>query len=109
MTDSTSRTPQPTSPLFPLGRVVITTNAADRLASFAVEPSELIARHAVGDWGDLDPEDVQENRFSLDKQLRLLSSYPVCDGADEGCRDHRIWIITEADRSLTTLLRPEDY
>jgi hypothetical protein len=61
----------------------------------------LLARHASGDWGDVPPEDADENRLSIEHGFRVLSSYSV-DG-------ERIWIITEADRSATTLLLPEEY
>lgn len=84
---------------FPLGRIVMTANAADRLP--AVEVEKALHRHAAGDWGELCPEDIQENELSLKEGFRLLSVY----GAGEG----RFWIITEADRSVTTVLMPEDY
>lgn len=60
-----------------------------------------LARHAKGDWGDLCEEDKRENELSLRKGFRLLSAYKN----DE----HKIWIITEADRSVTTVLFPEEY
>lgn len=59
-------------------------------------------RHANGDWGDVCPEDRAENELSLNHELRLLSVY-----ADK--RREVFWIITEADRSVTTVLLPEDY
>jgi hypothetical protein len=84
---------------FPLGQLVITRNAAGRLT-----PEEIaagIARHARGDWGDVGVEDAAENELSLREGFRLLSAY--------GRGDRRFWIITEADRSATTVLLPEDY
>ena len=60
-----------------------------------------IRRHIRGDWGDLDQEDIQENELSLRKGFRLLSSYKY--------RNEKIWIITEADRSATTVLFPDEY
>ncbi len=99
--------PQPG--LFPPGEVVVTPSALDRLMMFQVEPATLVARHLQGDWGDVPAEDTRENEYSLRHGLRILSSYPVCDAADEGCQEHRIWVLTEADRSATTILRPEDY
>jgi hypothetical protein len=84
---------------FPLGQIVMTANAADRLDAVAVV--EALRRHALGDWGDLCPEDARENELSLKEGFRLLSVY----GTDE----RRFWIITEADRSVTTVLMPEDY
>ena len=84
---------------FPLGQLVITRNAAGRLT-----PEEIvdgIARHARGDWGDIGAEDAAENERSVREGLRLLSAY--------GRGDRRFWIITEADRSTTTVLMPDDY
>ena len=85
---------------FPLGRVVATPNAM-----LAVPMSEFISaikRHRSGDWGDVDEHDRQENELSLQRWLRLLSVYHTRAGV-------KFWIITEADRSVTTLLLPEDY
>ncbi|GAI63035.1 unnamed protein product [marine sediment metagenome] len=61
-----------------------------------------LQRHAKGDWGDLSEEDKKENEYSLDRRLRLLSAY-------EQHGLPKIWIITEADRSVTTILFPEEY
>jgi hypothetical protein len=61
-----------------------------------------ITRHAAGDWGECDPEDWQENEHALKEGFRLLSVYRSSRGV-------KFWIITEADRSLTTVLLPEDY
>jgi len=61
----------------------------------------LVQRHASGDWGDLDPQDKAENELSLREGFRILSAYEL-----EGTR---YWIITEADRSATTILLPEEY
>jgi hypothetical protein len=65
-----------------------------------------LARHASGDWGDLDGLDKRQNDSAVKEGYRILSAYdvPVADGETE-----RIWIITEGDRSATTLLKPEDY
>ena len=62
---------------------------------------QTLKRHARGDWGDLCPEDRKENELSLKEGFRLLSVY--------GTGERRFWIITEADRSVTTVLLPEDY
>ena len=89
---------------FSLGRIVWTRGVNDRVAvdtSFSLFIWESLKRHTTCDWGELSAEDKKENDFSLDKQLRLLSSY-----------QHggiKIWIITEADRSVTTILFPEEY
>ena len=85
---------------FPLGRLVITRNAQESLHPKDVAAA--IARHASGDWGELDEHDRRENEWSLVHGYRLLSAYR--DRANV-----RFWIITEADRSATTVLLPKDY
>jgi hypothetical protein len=87
---------------FPLGRVVATPGALEALASAEQSPLEFLQRHASGDWGELDDADRRENEFSLDKRLRLLSAYRTK-------LEEKLWIITEADRSVTTLLMPSEY
>jgi len=88
------------SPSFPLGIVVITPNALNQLAPADVQRG--LQRHQAGDWGDLGEEDWRENDTALRTGLRLLSSYRSTSGAT-------FWIITESDRSATTLLMPDDY
>lgn len=85
---------------FPIGQLVATPNALSRLL-----PEEIlfgIVRHQSGDWGDVDKDDRKENDLSLEKGFRLFSVYNGKYGA-------RFWIITKADRSVTTVLMPEDY
>lgn len=89
------------APLFSLGHVVATPGALDALVAAGQDPAELLDRHRAGDWGEVPPEDAAENRRSVRHGWRILSSYPVGAG--------RVWIITEADRSSTCLLLPEDY
>jgi hypothetical protein len=84
---------------FPLGRLVMTTNAARRLT--LREMNDGLRRHAAGDWGDLCREDAKANDQALLDGGRLLSAY--------GEGDQRFWIITEADRSATIILMPADY
>ncbi|MDP9477752.1 MAG: hypothetical protein M3R38_19060 [Actinomycetota bacterium] len=72
------------------------------LSEAGEDPLRLLARHATGDWGDLDGHDRRENRRSLKNGWRVLSSYPVGDNL-------KVWVITEADRSYTTILLPEEY
>ena len=84
---------------FPLGQLAITSNASLRLATEEVLVA--LRRHASGDWGDLCPEDTMANDEALEHGGRLLSAY--------GQGEHRFWVITEADRSSTTVLLPEDY
>ena len=89
-------------PRFPLGDVVATPGALDALCEAQQEPLELLRRHQQGDWGDLDEEDKAENEFSLEHDLRLLSAYTLPTQV-------KIWVITEWDRSVTTLLLPAEY
>jgi hypothetical protein len=72
------------------------------LGRLEVSPSELLERHASGDWGDVPPEDARENEFALERGFRVMSSYPLYGGV-------RVWVITEADRSSTCLLLPSEY
>jgi len=65
-------------------------------------PATFLARHVVGDWGDVDEDDRAENELSVREGFRVLSAYHLRDGT-------RIWIITEADRSSTTILLPSEY
>jgi hypothetical protein len=85
----------------PLGRVVATPGALEVLVEAGEDPLCYLARHASGDWGELDEGDRRENEQSLKHGWRILSSYPVGEKI--------IWIITEADRSVTTILLPEEY
>jgi hypothetical protein len=87
---------------FPLGRLVATPGALKALEEAGQQPSALLSRHAVGDWGDLGEEDKRENEFSVTRYLRILSAYVLPTGV-------KVWVITEADRSVTTLLLPDEY
>lgn len=89
--------------LFPLGRVVATPGALALLAEAGADARELLERHVRGDWGGVSPEDAKENELSVREGFRIVSSYPI---GDNGAK---IWIITEADRSSTTVLLPEEY
>ncbi|MBM4091908.1 MAG: hypothetical protein FJ276_21130 [Planctomycetes bacterium] len=89
-------------PKFPLGRVLATPGALAALADSSQLPREFLRRHALGDWGELSDADTEANEEGLVHDDRLLSSYRTRLGV-------RIWIITEADRSSTTLLLPEEY
>jgi len=76
--------------------------APQALEKAGQQPQEFLDRHAAGDWGEVDSHDAKENEISLQRGFRLLSSYTTEAG-------DRLWIITEADRSATTLLLPEEY
>ena len=89
-------------PLFPLGRIVATPGAFDALARANQSPQEFLNRHVTGEWGELGNEDKAENNYSLKHGFRILSSYKTAAG-------EKLWLITESDRSLTTLLQPEEY
>jgi hypothetical protein len=92
----------PVSAKFALGQLVATPGALAALEATQQDPLSFVQRHVQGDWGDLDAHDIAENEFSLTHGLRLLSAYTLTDNT-------RIWIITEADRSVTTILLPEEY
>jgi hypothetical protein len=87
---------------FPLGRIVATPSALRALEHANQSAASFLGRHAGGDWGELDREDVRENEFSRAQGFRLLSSYTTAAG-------EKLWIIAEADRSSTTLLLPDEY
>jgi len=90
---------------FALGRLLMTRGVNEQVAEnvdFAKFVNESLDRHRKGDWGDLSDEDKNENELSLKEGYRLLSAYEA-----EGLP--KIWIITEADRSATTILFPEEY
>ncbi len=88
--------------LFPLGQVVATPAALCAIEKSGQQPGEFLGRHVSGDWGDLDKHDVEENEFSLQHGLRLLSAYQTSAG-------EKLWVITEVDRSSTCILLPEEY
>jgi hypothetical protein len=90
-------------PLFSLGQLVATPGALAALEKAGQTPLEFLARHVRGDWGELTEEDRKENQLSLERGFRLLSSYRTNAG------DAKLWVITEADRSATTILLPEEY
>ena len=85
---------------FQLGQIVATPNALNHLTQDDIRSG--IIRHQSGDWGDLDADDRKENDLALERGTRLLSAYQASNGT-------KFWIITEADKSSTTVLMPEDY
>ena len=91
-----------TNPLFNLGDVVATPQSISVLNDHGVSVQSLLQRHASGDWGDLCAEDTQANNDALQYGDRLLSSYVI----SESCK---VWVITEWDRSVTTILLPSEY
>jgi hypothetical protein len=89
-------------PLFARGQVVLTPGTLAALERANQTPGEFLARHVAGDWGEVPQEDKAENEVSLLNGYRLLSAYHTSLG-------ERLWVLTEADRSVTTLLLPEEY
>ena len=93
---------RPTLSQFPLGETYITPGAEEALMIAGQTGIEFLRRHMSNDWGDLSDEDMQENELSLKEGFRLLSAYRTAKG-------QKLWIITEADRSATTILLPSEY
>ena len=85
----------------PLGHVVATPAALDLVREHGLDVVALLHRHRSGDWGDVSRHDARANDRSARNGTRVLSAYDTAGG--------RLWIITEADRSATTVLRPSDY
>ncbi|WP_247539135.1 hypothetical protein [Ralstonia pseudosolanacearum] len=94
--------PTPSPPRLRLGQLLATPAAAAALAAAGVSVFKLLNRHARGDWGDLSEEDHQQNNLAAIAGQRVLSSYLLSTG-------QKVWILTEWDRSLTTVLLPDDY
>lgn len=88
--------------LFELERVVATPGALATLVESGEAPHLYLGRHVTGDWGDVSREDKAANTLALVTGERLLSSYRTATGA-------KLWVITEADRSSTCILLPEEY
>ena len=89
-------------PKFPLGQVVGTPGALKAIAEAGQSPEFFLDKHVAGDWGEIGNEDKRANEHALVDGSRLLSAYRTLRGV-------KIWVITEADRSSTCLLRPEEY
>ena len=89
-------------PLFTLGQVVATPGALAALEKAGQQPGDFLSRHVSGDWGEVPPEDINENELSLRHGFRLLSAYRTNAG-------DRLWVITESNRSSTCILLPEEY
>jgi len=90
------------TPKFSPGRLVATPAALQALAESGQTPDFFLQKHLSGDWGDVDGEDRLLNEQALRNGTRLLSAYTTLKGI-------RLWIITEADRSSTCILKPEEY
>ncbi len=88
--------------LFPLGQIVATPGALAALAKAGQRAEEFLALHATGEWGELSEDDRAENQLGLERGFRLMSSYAT--NAQE-----KVWVVTEAARTVTTILLPEEY
>lgn len=88
--------------LFWPGEVVATPGALEAIKASGDSPFDLLVRHMTGDWREMDEHDRKENELSVKRDFRILSSYTLSNGT-------KVWIITEADRSATTFLLPEEY
>jgi hypothetical protein len=87
---------------FQLGQTLITPAAQEAIRDAGQLPLEFLLRHQSGDWGDLGNEDKRENEFSVSRRLRILSKYHTAEGV-------ALYVITEADRSASTILLPSEY
>lgn len=87
---------------FQLGQIVATPGALEALKAAGASLEEYLARHQAKDWGDVPLEDAAQNDISVRDGFRVLSAYRLSTG-------ERIWIITEADRSVTTIFLPLEY
>jgi len=87
---------------FALGQTYITPGAEEALMIAGQTEIEFLRRHMSNDWGELSDDDARENELSLKEGFRLLSAYRTAKG-------QKLWIITEADRSATTILLPDEY
>lgn len=87
---------------FPLGQTLITPGAQEAIREAGQLPLEFLLKHQAGDWGEVCEEDRRENELSLKEGFRLLSAYRTREG-------EKLWVITEWDRSATTILLPEEY
>lgn len=87
--------------LFKMGQVAATPGALQFCEANKINPLLLLGRHIAGDWGDLDSADVAANVHAVQHDLRILSSYKFAVG--------KVWVITEADRSSTCMLLPDEY
>lgn len=79
----------------------ITRGAMEQLQKLNYQPDLLLTRHFACDWQELEAEDIKTNRYALENGLRVMSAYTI--------QHIRFWIITEADRSVTTILLPSEY
>lgn len=94
--------PIPVSPIFDLGEICCTPGALALLKQHNLHPIRLLARHLQGDWGEVAPDDASANTEAVSNEGRILSCYVMPSG-------ERLWVITECDRSITTILLPNEH
>ncbi len=88
-------------PLFLLGQTLTTPGALVVMQGMDISPISILSRHQCGDWGDMDQDDKEANDSALNTETRIFSAYKF--------NTVLLWVITEADRSSTTILLPEEY
>ncbi|SFU78640.1 type I restriction endonuclease subunit M [Nitrosospira multiformis] len=97
-----------TPPLFPLGKVVATSTVAGLVPQAHL--MQCLRRHMMGDWGCVCEEDAKTNDEAVQAGFRILSAYAIDETRPcKGFGENTLWIITEADRSVTTFLFPDEY
>ena len=89
------------TPMFPLGQLRITPGALEALGQLNISAESIFQRHVLGDWGDISQEDKKLNDLAVEMGERVLSGYILPDGT-------KIWVNTEPDRSVTTILLPDE-
>ena len=92
--------------LFPLGTCYLTPGIQELIEQHQLPLPEFMYRHQTGDWSEMSAEDQQENKLSLQEGYRIFSAYQYKPNTEFSTK---IWIITEADRSSTTVLLPSEY
>ena len=102
LTTPTATNTTPALIRFELGRLYLTPGAIEALEDAGQSPQEFISRHARLERAELCDDDHRENLFSVDKPLRIFSAFKTVRG-------EKLWVITEADRSATTILLPSEY
>ena len=106
--NSTLETAEPDKPiLFGLGNLYVTRGIQALMDEHNLDVTPLIARHQTGDWGEVCAEDAAENQLSLEKGFRILSAYSFTSDIDG--ETYKLWVLTESDRSVTTVLQPSEY
>jgi len=93
--------PNTSPPLFNLGQVVATPGALTKMNALNIQPTDLLMRHVTGDWSNMGEEDCLSNQEAVQQGFRVFSAFVF--------NEQKLWVITEADRSSTTILLPEEY